>query len=34
MWPMPMTVVINQETFDGLSDAQQKALREVTVQVV
>jgi TRAP-type C4-dicarboxylate transport system substrate-binding protein len=28
MWPMPMTVVINQETFDGLSDAQQKALRE------
>jgi TRAP-type C4-dicarboxylate transport system substrate-binding protein len=28
MWPMPMTVVINRETFDGLSDAQQKALRE------
>jgi TRAP-type C4-dicarboxylate transport system substrate-binding protein len=28
LWPMPMTVVINRQTFDGLSDAQQTALRQ------
>jgi TRAP-type C4-dicarboxylate transport system substrate-binding protein len=28
LWPMPMTVVINQHAFDALSDAQQKALRQ------
>jgi TRAP-type C4-dicarboxylate transport system substrate-binding protein len=28
LWPMPLTVVINQHAFDGLSDAQQKALRQ------
>jgi TRAP-type C4-dicarboxylate transport system substrate-binding protein len=28
LWPMPLTVVINRHAFDGLSDAQQKALRQ------
>lgn len=28
LWPQPMTVVMNQQAFDRLSEAQQKALRE------
>jgi len=34
LWPMPMTVVINRQTFDGLSDAQQNTLREAAADEV